>query len=129
MSQAASSSAQPFTNPDGSTRAVRPMAAGIEGAARRDREVVAGGQDVADVQAAVALDQFAPGKSADLAARLVGAEAGVDVAQLGDDGVEDLGRDERFVDVDRDDRAHDRLDPSLGRRVELGRHVRPDVHQ
>ena len=90
---------------------VRSVAARVEGAAGDDREVLAGGEDMADVEARVLLAQLAPHQPADLAVRLVGAEARVDVVELGDDVVDDPGRDERWLDLDAHDRPHDGLDP------------------
>src|SRR6478736_2599119 len=70
-------------------QAVRAVTTRIEGAAGHDRKVVAGGQDVTDVEAARLDGKLAVREPADLAVGAVHAEPGVDVTELLDDLVED----------------------------------------
>ena len=93
---------------DGS--AIGAPAVGVEGATRRLREVVAGGQDVADVETARLLADLAAPEPADLAVGSERAEPRLDVAKLVEHLVEDVRRDDRCPHVDADGGPHDRLD-------------------
>src|SRR3954451_17001423 len=90
--------------------AVGPVTAGIEGAAGHGRKMVAGGHHVPNVQTARRDVDLSSREPADLAVRAIGAEPGVDVAQLLHDLVEDRGFDQRLADVDADGRPHDGFD-------------------
>ena len=96
----------------------------IEGTAGHDRQVVAGGQDVADVEAARLDGKLAVREPADLTVGAVHAEPGVDVAKLLDDLVEDDRLDQRRADIDADRRPHDGFDPAHRARPG-GDHPRP----
>ena len=104
--------------------AVRPVPAGIEGAARSDRQVLAGGDDVADVGAGVSLAELATHQSADLAIGLVRAEAGIDVMKTRDDLTNDLVSHQRRLKLDADGRPHHVLDPAQAA-GDLRAHPRP----
>ena len=88
------------------------MVTGIEGAAGDGRQVVAGGENVADVETAVLGADLTARQPADFAVGPVGAEPGVDVAELLGDLVEDRGPDERRPNIDADRRSHDGFDPA-----------------
>ena len=98
---------------------------GIEGAAGDDREVVARRQHVADIEAGVLLTELAAGHAADLAVGSIGAEAGVDIVELGEDLVDDVLGHERRPDVQADGRAHDVMDAPLRHDLRHGGHHNP----
>src|SRR3954468_7759155 len=90
--------------------AISAVTAGIEGTAGHGRKVVAGSHHVPNVQTARLQVDLSSREPADLAVRAIGAEPGVDVAQLLHHLVEDRRFDQRLADVDADGRAHEGFD-------------------
>ncbi len=65
------------------------MPTGIEGAVRDDRQVIADGQDLAEIEAGIGLVELTSSQPADVTVGLVPTEAGIDIPELIEDRVKD----------------------------------------
>ena len=93
----------------GIEKSVGAVAADVEGALAAHPHRLTGIDDLADVGVGVGLTQLAPRHPAHLAVRLVQAEAGVDLAEPGEDLVDQSVPIAAIHQLDADGRAHDVL--------------------